>query len=241
MSSKTASIKYFGHSTVLIETEEKLRIMIDPFLDGNPICPLELQDPGPVDIICLSHGHSDHCGSVVTLAKKYGPKICATFELANLLLTDGVPESNIQFMNKGGGVQLSDSGLRVHLTNAYHSSSYDSSDGKTRYAGEAAGIVVELESGRSIYHAGDTCLFSDMSLIAERFSPTAALLPIGDRFTMGPEDAAKAAALIKAKTIIPIHHSTFPALTGTPAQFAELLSESPYEVAALAPGDSIEV
>ena len=241
MSNAKAHITFFGHSTVLIESEHGTKVMIDPFLDGNPSCPSELQDPGQIDVICLSHGHGDHASSAVTLAKKYGPKVCATFELANLLIADGVPEGNVEFMNKGGCVAIAENGLKIHMTNAFHSSSYISSDGTNHYAGEAAGIVVELESGRTIYHAGDTCLFGDMKLIGDRFKPALALLPVGDRFTMGPEDAATAAKLVQASTVIPIHHSTFPGLSGTPEDFAKQLENTSIDLQLLAPGQTYEL
>ena len=239
MADKQAKITYYGHSTVIIETEAGKRIIIDPYLDANPVCPEELRDPGPVDYLCLTHGHSDHSSSAVTIAKKYGPRVFATYELAELLIQDGVPQSNVELMNKGGRISIPNSGgLAVNLTNAFHSSSYQASNGTLYYAGEAAGIIIELESGRSVYHAGDTSLFSDMKLIADRFKPVLALLPIGDRFTMGPEDAAKAVEIIKPQVVIPIHHSTFPLLSGRPEEFQELLSGSSTKVEALSPGES---
>ena len=122
----SASITYCGHSTVIVTTESGKKAIIDPWLDGNPSCPETLLDPGDIDYICLTHGHSDHAGSAVALAKKYEATVFATWELASLLNKDGVPESQIQFMNKGGSVAIPDSnGLRVTLTNAFHSSSYD--------------------------------------------------------------------------------------------------------------------
>lgn len=231
---KQANIQYLGHSTVLIQSENQKTIIIDPFLEGNPLCPKNLLSPN-VDYILLSHGHADHASSAAPLAKRTGATIFATFELAMLMTQEGVPQKQVQPMNKGGTVKTED-GLSISLTDAKHSSSFNTSDGKIHYAGEAAGIVLGLESGRNIYHAGDTLLFSDMKLIAEKFSPEIALLPIGDCFTMGPADAAKATKLISPKFVIPIHHSTFPQLSGTPREFEKQVADFTTKVIALAPG-----
>ncbi len=222
MTNGKASILFCGHSAVIITTESGKRIALDPWLDGNPSCPAALHDPGKLDFIGLSHGHSDHASSVPSIGKNSQAVLFATFELVTRLVKDGYPGDRIQPMNKGGTIALG-GGLSVSLTHAFHSSSYDAADGNTYYTGEACGIVVKLESGRTVYFAGDTALFSDMALIGKKFKPAVALLPIGDRFTMGPEDAAEAAALIKADAVVPIHHSTFGLLSGTPEQFGEEL------------------
>jgi L-ascorbate metabolism protein UlaG (beta-lactamase superfamily) len=233
-----AKLIFFGHATVLIETNSGKRIMIDPFLEENPLCPDNLQNPGPLDIICLTHGHFDHVSSILPLAEQCDAEICATFELCSLLAVDGIAEERLQRMNKGGSIDID--GISISLVQAMHSSSYQCSDGSIHYAGEACGIVIELETGEAIYHAGDTCLFSDMELIAERFAPQIALMPIGDRFTMGPEDAAKAVEIIQPQIVIPIHHSTFPALSGTPEEFERLCQESESSIVVLAPGEFFE-
>ena len=219
----SAKIVFCGHSAIIITTEKGKRIAIDPWLDGNPSCPPGLYDPGPIDYIVLSHGHSDHTGSALTLALKTKAVVFATFELGTLLIKDGLPADQYRPMNKGGSVKATDE-LTISLTQAFHSSSYDSVDGKTYYAGEPCGVVVRLESGKTIYHAGDTSLFSDMTLIAKKFKPSVALLPIGDCFTMDPEDAADAAAMIGADFVIPLHYATFGLLTGTAEQFQEQLA-----------------
>ncbi|MBL7661405.1 metal-dependent hydrolase [bacterium] len=230
-----ATIQFLGHSTTLITTEAGKKVLVDAFLSENPACPENLKDPGKIDLIILTHGHADHTGDIITLAKKYSPKICAAYELQSLLVQDGIPETLMERMNKGGSVKIGD--LKISLTQAFHSSSYDALDGKTYYAGEPCGVVVTLESGRTIYHAGDTGLFSDMRLIGERYQPEVALLPIGDRFTMDPHDAAIATSLIKPKTIIPIHHSTFDILTGTTEDFKNELGNAESKLRILAPGE----
>ena len=232
-----AKITYLGHSAFILTTEAGKRIAFDPFLKGNPSCPPSLVDPGHVDLVALTHGHSDHVSSAIDISNKYKAPIAATFELCSLLINDGADARLVDRMNKGGTIEPpAVPGVQLTMVDAHHSSSYDAKDGKTYYAGEAAGFVITLESGRNIYAAGDTCLFGDMRLIHECFKPVLALLPIGDRFTMGPNAAAKAVEWIKPKAVIPIHHSTFPLLSGTPQRFAELLKDSETEVVALKPG-----
>lgn len=236
----STQIQYLGHSTVVIRHETNLGIVIDPWLEGNPSCPDAFKNLDDIKIIILTHGHADHTSSAAELAKKTGAVIFATYELAMLMGAEGVAKEQLQPMNKGGCVK-DKSGTKISLTHAMHSSSFDASDGKTYYAGEACGVVITLASGKAIYHAGDTALFSDMEIIKTTHNPSIALLPIGDRFTMGPKDAARAAKIIGAKTVIPIHHSTFPLLTGTPKQFEEALSDSDIVVQTLAPGEFISV
>lgn len=221
-----ARVTFCGHSTVIITTESGKRVMIDPFLEGNPSCPDSLKNPQDIDLIILTHGHSDHTSSAPDLALSTGARVYATWELAMLMGKEGVPQENIQPMNKGGTLEVPDGGgLKVTLTHALHSSSYDAKDGNTYYAGEACGVVLTLESGRTIYHAGDTSLFTDMELIGEEYEPTLALLPIGDRFTMNPLEAAGACELIQPEFVIPIHWGTFDLLTGTPEEFSTALKE----------------
>lgn len=235
---KEAKVMYCGHSTVIVTTELGKRAVIDPFFQGNPKCPPQLLDPGSIDYIFLTHGHSDHTSSTMSLAKKYGSQVFATFELAVLLMKDGIPEKQMHPMNKGGSLDVpGGGGLRITLTQAFHSSSYDAADGQTYYAGEPCGVALRLESRRCLYHAGDTCLFRDMELIGKTFQPEVALLPIGDRFTMGPQDAAVAADYLGAKAVIPIHYGTFPMLTGTPEEFVSALNQKKSKAVVLSPGD----
>ncbi len=235
-----AKIQFLGHSAMILTTENGKTIALDPWLD-NPNCPKDFVRPGKLDFIGLSHGHSDHASNAIELAKSTGATVFATFELLMLLVKEGLPEKQIQPMNKGGTIVLN-GGLEVTLTHAFHSSSYDTPDGRTIYAGEPCGIVIRLESGRTVYFAGDTALFSDMSLIGKKFKPQLACLPIGDRFTMGPDDAAEAAALIGAEIVVPIHFATFPLLSGTPERFAAALKSvgAKSRMAALEPGQILE-
>jgi L-ascorbate metabolism protein UlaG (beta-lactamase superfamily) len=208
-------ITYAGHSAVFIELAGT-RIAIDPWLKGNPLCPSALVTPPALDLIAVTHGHSDHASDVVRVQSETGAMVAATYELAMIFISEGVPADKVIPMNKGGSVELG--GVTLRLTDAFHSSSFDGKNG-TVYAGEACGVVVS-GSGKSVYHAGDTSLFSDMKLIGELYRPTVVLLPIGDRFTMGPTEAAHAAALLRPQVACPIHYRTFDLLTGTYQKFA---------------------
>ena len=232
-----AKIRFLGHATVFITTENGKRIVIDPWLDGNPACPKEFSVIREADAICLTHGHGDHASSALSLARETKATVFAMYDLLQLLIRDGLPEAQTQPMNKGGTIALPNGGgVAVSLTQALHSSSYLAKDGTLHYAGEPCGIVLHLESGRTIYHAGDTALFGDMKLIEEEFEPVVALLPIGDRFTMGPVAAAKAITIIKPKYAIPLHYNTFPALPGTLEEFVRHAAQTNAEVIALRPG-----
>ncbi len=229
------SVQYAGHSAVLLHCDDYV-IGIDPWLEGNPFCPKELINPEQLDLIVLTHGHSDHAGDTVRLALKYKSKVAATFELASILAGEGVPESQLIFMNKGGTVSVD--GLTISLTNAFHSSSFDSPKRGTLYAGEPCGVVIR-DGKNSIYHAGDTSLFLDMVLIKENYQPQIAFLPIGDCFTMNPKEAAKAAAILEVKIAIPIHFGTFPLLTGTPKEFTSECKEVNVLAEVLTPGGEL--
>ena len=227
---------YLGHSAVLVESSTAV-VAIDPWLEGNPLCPATQRSPARIDLIVLTHGHSDHASDAVRLSNICGAKIAATYELAMILGTEGVSQDRLIPLNKGGSVEAC--GHRITLTHALHSSSYDSPSRGSVYAGEACGVVIE-DSSTAIYHSGDTALFSDMQLIGQRFRPRFAFLSIGDRFTMGPQEAAIAANLIGASTIFPIHHSTFELLTGTPAQLQAALPTN-IKMVELKPGQSYEI
>lgn len=230
---KLDKITYAGHSAVLL-SNDLFCLAIDPWLKDNPLCPEELKTPGRLNLILLSHGHADHAGDVLRLSQEYSTQLVATYELAQALIADGYPSDRVIMMNKGGTTEIE--GLKITLTHALHSNSYDGKNG-TVYAGEACGIVVQSEN-KTFYHAGDTCLFSDMSLIGQRYKPQVAFLPIGDHFTMGPVEAAHAARLIGADLNIPIHHSTFGLLTGTPTQFAQECQKAEIESLTLRPGQA---
>ena len=229
------SITWLGHSTFIVRTPGGKRLLFDPWLSSNPSCPDSMRKPQRVDLILVSHGHFDHAEDLVVCARESGAPVVAMFELCDWLTRKGI--ANTQPMNKGGSQDLS--GLRITMTDARHSSGYFD-NGQMVYMGEPAGYVVRLEDGLSIYFAGDTCLFGDMRLIGELYAPTIAFLPIGDRFTMGPAEAARAGELLGVQQIVPMHWGTFPLLTGTPDALKALVEPRGIQVLDLKPGETSE-
>ena len=217
----TIDLTYLGHSGFLISGADHT-VAIDPFLTGNPVAVHE-----PADIACqhiaLTHGHSDHVGDTIDIARANDAEVFAVFEICNYLADQGVERT--QPMNPGGQVST-DFGF-VALVQAFHSSSLEG-----RYMGMPCGVILNI-NGVTIYHCGDTGLFSDMKLIGEIYKPDIACIPIGDRFTMGPKLATHAAELVGASVAIPIHYNTWPPIAQNPADFAP----KNIEVKALNPGD----
>ena len=212
MSLNGARLTWFGHATWLLETPGGRRLLIDPWFTGNPKAP-EDPDLGTIDVIVLTHGHSDHTADVLGIAAEKTPQ--AVIGMMELLAHfGGKGLENGVGMNKGGSTEAA--GIRVTLTHAFHSSSMEGEDGSIVYTGEPAGMIITPENGFKIYYAGDTTVFGDMALIGELYSPDVAILPIGDFYTMGPYEAAKAVELLGVKQVIPTHFGTFPALVGTP-------------------------
>jgi L-ascorbate metabolism protein UlaG (beta-lactamase superfamily) len=228
-------IAWFGHSTFLVTTPGGVRVLFDPWFTDNPSCPPSMKRPPPVDLVLVSHGHADHIGDLVTVARESGAPVVAAFELCEWLRRKGV--ANLAPMNTGGSQQVK--GLRITMTDARHSSSVVE-NGQAVYMGEPAGYVLTVEDGMTLYFAGDTALFGDMRLIGEIHTPQIAFLPVGDRFTMGPADAARACRTLGVRQVVPMHWGTFPMLTGTPAQLRQLLGDSGIEVIDLEPGETTE-
>ncbi len=207
------TLTWLGHASFRVDTADGKRIYVDPFLNGNPKCPENERDPERADVIALTHGHGDHVGDTVDIAKKHGSTVVALVELAGWLGKHGVAEDKLLAPNKGGTVSAD--GATFTLVNAFHSGS--APDGS--YAGEPSGIVVGVD-GKTIYFAGDTCVFGDMQLIGRIYEPDVAVLPIGDHYTMGPREASVAIELLGVKRVVPCHWGTFGLLTGTPDQLA---------------------
>jgi len=229
-------ITYFGHSTFSLTTPSGQVALIDPWVMTNPRCPEKLKKVTQLDVIFLSHAHSDHLGDLLALAKQHKPQIVAIFETCLWIGSKGFGEQT-KPMGKGGTQKVGE--FEVTMTHAFHSNSIED-NGKVVYAGEPAGLVIRMPGGLSVYHAGDTALFSDMKLIGELYKPDVALLPIGDHFTMGPREAAHATRFLGVKHVIPMHYATFPFLTGTPEQLQQQTKDiAGLEVHALKPGESL--
>ena len=226
------SYTWFGHATFLVTTPGGKKILFDPWMTGNPKSPDAAKQIGHVDLILVTHGHGDHTTDVVPIARQTGAQVVAPFELSGFFQRKGL--QNVTGMNPGG--TLPALGLAITMVFADHSSSVEE-DGKAIYAGVATGYVVRLENGVTFYFAGDTGIFGDMRLIGELYGPQIAFLPIGDFYTMGPEQAAKAVELLGVRQVVPMHYGTFPALTGTPAKLRELVGGRA-EVVELQPGET---
>lgn len=224
-------VSYHGHSVVKIQTD-KHTIVIDPFINGNGQTDLKVEDL-KVDVILLTHGHNDHVGDTIQLAKQNNALVVAPFELATYLGWKGL---NVHPMHIGGSHKFEFG--TVKLTQAFHGSSYEEEEQKIIYTGMPAGILFKKE-GKTVYHAGDTALYSDMKLLGEFEDIDLAFLPIGDNFTMGPEDAAIAAKWIKAKTVVPMHYNTFPVIEQDPKEFVSRLSGKTGKV--MEAGESIKL
>ncbi|MBA9026318.1 metal-dependent hydrolase [Peribacillus huizhouensis] len=225
-------VSFHGHAVVMINTKGTT-VLLDPFINGNGQTDLKVEDVHP-DVIILTHGHGDHLGDTVELAKKHDALVIGSAEMAHYLGAQGVERTH--GMNIGGAYEFEFG--RVKFTTAFHSNSFITNDGQIIYLGMPSGVLFTAE-GKTIYHAGDTAVFSDMKLIGERHPIDLAFLPIGDNFTMGPEDAALAAEYLQAKQVVPIHYNTFPPIKQDPQKFLALLKAGNGKV--LEPGDYIEL
>jgi len=227
------SFTWLGHATFLFRSPGGKRLVLDPWIVGNPSSPESAKKLGALDLILVTHGHSDHMGDAVSLARSSGAMVVAPYEVSLWLQKKGL--QHVVGMNPGG--KLAAHGLSITMVPAMHSSSVEE-DGQIVSLGVAAGYVIRFENALTVYFAGDTCVFGDMRLIGELYQPAIGFLPIGDHYTMGPEQAAKACELLGIKQVVPMHYGTFPALTGTPAKLRELVEPRGVQVLELKPGET---
>jgi len=205
---------WLGHSAFKLKSPSGTVIYIDPFLNGNPATPEHAKTPDDADYILLTHGHEDHVGDTLDIAERCGCNVVSIVELSHLLKKHGLNGDLAIEFNKGGTIHFDD--FSVTLTSANHSSSFDG-----EYAGDPGGLVVRFKDDDdfTFYHLGDTNIFTDLELYGELYEPDVIAVPMGDYYTMGPEEAALASEMIMADYAVPIHYGTFPVLTGKPEDF----------------------
>jgi L-ascorbate metabolism protein UlaG (beta-lactamase superfamily) len=233
---KQLNLTWYGHSAFLMQAPGGKTVLIDPWLD-NPKAPARAKESVSADLILITHGHSDHVGNAIEVAKRTGAKVLSIYEIALYLQSKGA--TNAEGMNKGGTIAVD--GMNVTLVDALHSSGIDVG-GAVVPGGEAAGFIIEFENGFTAYHAGDTAVFGDMKLLASLYKPQLVLLPIGGLYTMGPREAAYACGLMKPRRIIGMHYGTFPALAGTPAELKKYLPAAlKKNVMELQPGQQVMI
>lgn len=231
-----AAITWLGHASFRLDLPDGRAVFIDPWLTENPACPAALKHPPRCDLIVLTHGHFDHVADVAALVRKANPPVVGNYDLCSAL-QQTVGKADYRGMNTGGTQEVD--GVRVSLTRAYHSSALTTPSGPM-YAGMPNGVVLDIPGLARLYHAGDTDVFSDMTLIARLFAPQIAILPIGDLFTMGAAGAALAVEFLRPRDIIPCHYKTFPILAQSAEDFRKALPEGMRNrVHAIDPGQSL--
>jgi len=234
-------ITWLGHATVLLEGEK--RVLLDPWIEGNPACERSLADFEGVDLVCVTHGHNDHLGDAIPLCKATGARLICSPEIAIYAEKKGLAYDKASYPLNIGGVYRN-GGVVIHMVNALHTSDILGeewrAEGTVIPGSGCCGYVVRLGDAPAVYFAGDTGVFGDMALIGELYAPQVALLPAGGKYTMGVVEAAHAAKLIAPRVLIPIHYDTFPDQAADTEDLARrVAAASPgTQVVVLRPGES---
>lgn len=223
-----ATLAFHGHSTFTLETEDGVRFVVDPFFEDSPVSEIERADAGPLDFVFCTHGHADHFADALPLAQETGATLVSTFEIVGFAQEQGL--ENVHPMHIGGGWEFPFG--RVKMTPALHGGQVHG-DETGRFTTVPGGFLFHVD-GKRVYHAGDTALTTDMRLL--RGQVDVALLPIGDNFTMGPEDAARAVEFVEPEVVVPIHYGTWPMIEQDPERFRDLVGERA-QLRVMSPGD----
>lgn len=238
MSSTT--IQLLGHATFKVTTPEGKIILVDPWLQDNQFIPNDLRNQDGADLLLITHGHEDHCDvHLDEYVLRNGSKIVANNMVRWFWIGKGLDSKYFEPLNLGGTMVWED--VRITQVNGFHISHIPLGDGKVGFPHHSVGYILQFSDGLRVYFAGDTSVFGDMRLLADIYQPNLAVLPIGDRYTMGPLEASHAIRLLRVKHVIPFHYGTFPDLSGTPAQLRTLTADTPeLHIHALAAGETLD-
>ena len=234
---KGVTITFLGHACFKLISPHGTNVLIDPWVKDNPQAPKGAENVEQLHYLLVSHGHGDHLGDTIELAKKNDATVISMPEIAHYLIQKGLNPEKVVGMNKGGSLTVAD--IRITMVHALHSSSMVEGN-QIIYGGEAAGFIIRFDNGFTVYHAGDTAVFGDMKIINDLYKPELAFLPIGSHYVMGPEEAVYACKLLKPQYVIPMHYGTFPVLSGSPEKFLALMKKFPeVKVLVMMPGETI--
>lgn len=236
----STKVQLLGHATFKVITPENKVIIVDPWLNGNPFIPEHLKKFDDTNLFLVTHGHDDHFDlEILDYVKNSSTKIIANSMVRWYLIENNCPMKAIEPMNIGGTIELMD--VKITMVNGFHVSHITINENKAGYPHHSVGFIIHLSDGTRIYFAGDTCVFGDMKLIGEIYKPTIAVLPIGDRYTMGPLEASHAIRLLNVKQVIPFHYGTFPQLAGNPETLKQLTADiEGLQIYALKAGEVME-